>query len=31
VLELYERNGFGVIDRALVMPHEFIRYTARFC
>ena len=27
VIHLYERNGFGVIDRAPVVPHESIRYT----
>ena len=26
-IKLYERNGFRVIDRALVVPHESIRYT----
>ena len=26
-VRLYERNGFGVIDRAPVVPHESIRYT----
>ncbi len=26
-VKLYERNGFGVIDRATVVPHESIRYT----
>ena len=26
-IHLYERNGFGVIDRAPVVPHESIRYT----
>jgi ribosomal protein S18 acetylase RimI-like enzyme len=26
-VELYRRNGFRVVDRALVVPHESIRYT----
>ena len=26
-IKLYEHNGFGVIDRAPMMPHESIRYT----
>ena len=26
-IKLYERNGFGVIDRAPLVPHESIRYT----
>ena len=26
-VKLYEHNGFGVIDRAPVVPHESIRYT----
>jgi ribosomal protein S18 acetylase RimI-like enzyme len=26
-VELYRRNGFRVVDRAPVVPHEFIRYT----
>jgi len=26
-VELYRRHGFGVIDRAPVVPHEAIRYT----
>ena len=26
-IKLYEHNGFRVIDRAPVVPHEFIRYT----
>jgi ribosomal protein S18 acetylase RimI-like enzyme len=26
-VKLYERNYFGVIDRALIVPHESIRYT----
>ena len=27
-VKLYERNGFRVIDRASVVPHELIRYTS---
>jgi ribosomal protein S18 acetylase RimI-like enzyme len=26
-VELYRRNGFRVVDRAPVVPHESIRYT----
>lgn len=26
-VRLYERNGFRVVDRAPVVPHELIRYT----
>ncbi len=26
-IKLYERNGFGIVDLAPVVPHEFIRYT----
>ena len=26
-VELYRRNGFGVVDRAPVVAHESIRYT----
>jgi ribosomal protein S18 acetylase RimI-like enzyme len=26
-IKLYERNGFGIVDRAPVVPHEFICYT----
>lgn len=26
-VRLYERNGFAIVDRAPVVPHELIRYT----
>ena len=29
VIKLYEHNGFGIVDRAPVVPHEFIRYTGQ--
>lgn len=26
-VELYERTGFGIVDRAPVVPHKSIRYS----